>query len=71
MAHEVRFSIPQRQLGRADIKFKVKIDGDVLGTLKVSQGALVWVPANATLGYKVSWTDFADYAVENGEYGHK
>ena len=33
MAHEVEFSVPPRDLGRADIEFNVKKDGVKLGTL--------------------------------------
>ena len=37
MAHDVQFSVPSRQLGRSDIEFMVKKDGDLIGTLKVSE----------------------------------
>lgn len=40
MAHEVMFSIPYRKLGKSDIKFVVKSDGERLGTLWISKGAL-------------------------------
>jgi hypothetical protein len=46
MAHKVTFSLPERELGRADIEFLVKKDAEVLGTLKVSNGSLVWVGKN-------------------------
>jgi len=29
--HDVSFNIPQRDLGKADVEFQVKIDGAVLG----------------------------------------
>ena len=41
MAHEVRFSLPERQLGRADAEFNVKRDGQALGRLKISNGSVV------------------------------
>ncbi len=31
--HDVSFSLPERSLGRADVKFQVKRDGKVHGTL--------------------------------------
>jgi hypothetical protein len=40
------FSIPSRQLGHSDVEFTVregKEDKDLLGTVKVSKGALVLV----------------------------
>ena len=40
MAHDVRFSIPERALGKADVEFIVKEDGAVLGTLAVSNGSI-------------------------------
>jgi hypothetical protein len=40
--HEVRFSLPERELGKADIEFKIKKDGKAFGTLQVSKGAIVW-----------------------------
>lgn len=58
MAHNVQFSIPPRDLGRADISFRVKRDGSVLGTLEVSKGSVVWFPKDTSYGHKVGWTDF-------------
>jgi hypothetical protein len=58
MAHQVRFSIPPRKLGRSDVVFQVWQDGVLLGTLKVSRGSLVWFPANTTKGYKLTWERF-------------
>ena len=40
MAHEVWFEVPQRELGRADIKFGVWQDGKKIGTLEVSKGSV-------------------------------
>ncbi len=56
--HNVSFSIPQRDLGRADVEFLVKQDGSVLGTLAVSNGSLVWFPKGASYGCKMGWTKF-------------
>jgi len=58
MAHEVTFDIPERELGRADIKFAVKVDGSVLGTLTVSNGSVVWFPKGTSYGCKMGWTKF-------------
>jgi hypothetical protein len=55
--HEVTFNVPgQRPLGRADAKFFVKVDGELLGTLAISNGSVVWWPKNTTNGYKMDWS---------------
>jgi hypothetical protein len=67
MAHEVQFCIPARQLGRSDIEFIVKRDKDLLGTLKVSNGSLVWFPKNTREGYKLSWAKFDEIMTSNAQ----
>ncbi len=61
MAHDVTFSVPPRTLGKTDIEFVVKRDGEKFGTLRVSKGALVWFPRNGVKGRKVGWTRFAAF----------
>lgn len=56
--HDVSFNIPQRALGKADVEFQVKRDGNILGTLTVSNGSIVWFPKGTTYGYKMGWTQF-------------
>ena len=56
--HDVSFSIPERVLGKADVQFKVKRDGSVLGTLAISNGSVVWFPKGTSYGLKVGWTRF-------------
>jgi hypothetical protein len=56
--HNIKFSIPERELGREDVEFKVSLGGSRVGTLKVSKGTLVWVPKDHTYGHKINWTDF-------------
>lgn len=56
--HSVQFEVPARDLGRADVVFVVKRDGEVLGTLKISNGSVVWFPRNTLLGYKARWDQF-------------
>jgi len=58
MAHKVTFSIPTRELGRADITFNVTRGNQKLGTLKISRGSLVWYPRDHTYGHKIRWTEF-------------
>lgn len=59
MKHDVNFSIPSRELGKADITFDVRGDGEVIGRLEVSKGSLVWYPKNNSYGHKIGWTKFA------------
>jgi hypothetical protein len=56
--HDVFFSVPQRALGKADVEFQVKQDGNVLGMLAVSNGSVVWFPKGTTYGFKINWTKF-------------
>ncbi len=58
MAHDVRFSVPERSLGKSDVRFAVYRDGELLGTLEVSKGAVVWFPPGTTYGHKARWADF-------------
>jgi len=57
MIHQVTFDLPTRDLGKSDIHFTVMGDGETLGKLEVSKGALVWYPSGTTYGHKMSWTD--------------
>jgi hypothetical protein len=65
--HYVSFSIPERQLGRADVEFAVKRDGKAFGRLKVSNGAVVWVPKEKTYGFIVAWVKFDEFMQKNGK----
>ena len=52
MAHEVSFDIPERSLGRADIKFTVKENGS-------------WFPKKTTYGCKMGWSKFDNMMQEH------
>ncbi len=58
MAHQVTFTVPERPLERKDIEFDVKTEGEMLGTLKVSRGGVVWRPRDHTFGYFLTWEKF-------------
>ena len=66
--HKVVFKLPERELGKADLEFKVKRDGTAFGTLKVSNGSVVWVQRDATYGYKMTWKDFDKLMQDNGKH---
>ena len=55
--HDVSFEVPQRPLGRADVKFRVKRDKMVLGTLEISKGSVVWFPKSTSYGCKRAGSD--------------
>lgn len=56
--HDVPFNVPKRALGKSDVKFVVKRDGAVLGTLAISNGSVVWFSKGTTYGYKIDWLKF-------------
>ncbi len=56
MAHKVAFSIPERQLGKRDIVFRVSKDDALFGTLRVSKGGVDWFPLKKQLGYGFDWS---------------
>ena len=50
---------------------KVKRDAQMLGRLRISNGSLVWVPANKQFGFKINWSNFERLMQEQGEGGHR
>jgi hypothetical protein len=64
--HDVTFTVPERTLGNSDIEFTVYSDGERLGVLKVSKGALVWRHANKKLGHLMNWDTFDRVMREQG-----
>jgi hypothetical protein len=67
MAHDVTFTIPARDLGKQDIEFEVRNEGELIGVLKVSKGAVVWRPKSYTYEFKLGWKRFAELMQENGK----
>lgn len=65
--HEVKFVVPERPLGRADVEFMVKKDSVAVGKLKISNGNVVWVPKGHTYGYQMSWDAFDSLMQEHGK----
>ena len=64
MAHDVSFNIPTRPLGKSDVEFNIKKNGLKLGTLKISNGSIVWFPTSTSYGHKLTWTKFDDLMKE-------
>ncbi len=51
--HDVFFTLPERQLGRADAEFRIKRNAQAFGKLRISEGGLEWVPANKQSGIRI------------------
>ena len=71
--HRVHFTIPYRELGRSDIKFKIyaheshlrrEDDEYLIGTLMVSHGAIEWRSRKKQHTVKLDWHDFDKYMLE-------
>lgn len=63
--HDVSFDVPERQLGKTDVNFFIRVDGEVLGKLSISNGSIVWFPKLARKGRKMSWKRFDEMMQEN------
>lgn len=64
--HTVKFTLPERELGKADITFEVRKDKDKFGELKISNGSAVWFPKNGRQGYRIGWSKLEEFFIENG-----
>ena len=70
MKHRVQFTVPERELGTTDVFFDVRKYGRTLGTLKISRGALVWIPRDSKrYEFRLGWTKFAKLASAEGRRG--
>ena len=68
--HAVRFTVPYRELGRSDVKFKIYAEEgrrqrqrQLIGTLYVSHGAIEWRSRKKHKEgiVKLDWPDFDRY----------
>ena len=71
MPYTVHFDPPARPLERADVVFDVNWNKNKLGTLHVSKGSLVWVPANMQYGYRLDWKKFGALMEAEGIHGYE
>lgn len=69
--HDVKFKVPERSLGKADVRFAVWRNGEKFGTLTVSNGSVVWFPRDTSIGHKMSWPKFNDLVTENVRTGER
>lgn len=70
MAHKVTFEIPSRPVGFKDLVFRVRKNNAKFGELRVSQGAVVWIPAVKSKGRRLSWKQIDQLAKDHGKSVH-
>lgn len=64
--HKVAFNLPDRPLGKADIIFNIRKGPNKFGTLRISKGALLWLPSYNKKGWKMSWSKFDEIMKNEG-----
>jgi len=66
--HRVQMNIPRGiPVVNTDVDFTIKSNGTKLGTLKVSKGAVEWLPANNSIhSFTMTWEQFAQTMEDNG-----
>ena len=69
--HDVTFELPKRKLGRSDLKFQIKRDGEKFGTMTISNGSVVWFPKGTSNGYKMGWKMFDELMREKATQSEK
>lgn len=56
--HNVKFTLPERELGKVDARFSIYEDGKKLGEITISKGSLEYFPANTVKPVVMSWARF-------------
>ena len=66
--HDVNMNMPNGiPVINADVDFAIKANGAKIGTLKVSKGAVEWLPANNSVTrYTLTWEQFGSLMERNG-----
>ena len=64
---QVTFEIPRRPVGVADIVFDVRKNKKKFGELRMSKGAVVWIPAVKSKGRRLSWDQLDRFAKAEGK----
>jgi hypothetical protein len=67
-AHRISLLIPHPiEMAHSDIEIEVHSDGSKLGTLKVSQGTIDWLPTRNRVNYhEMTWERFAEMLEKEG-----
>jgi len=64
--HQVLFEVPSRPVGKVDIVFTIRENGQKFGELRISKGNLMWTPANKQKRKRLSWKKLDALAREFG-----
>ena len=56
--HKITFTLPQREIENEDVVFNIFEDGEKFGTVKISKGAIEWIPKKHKKPYKLGWKSF-------------
>jgi len=66
--HEVSLNISRPiPVGNVDLEIAVRRDGRAFGKVKISKGAIDWMPANKSkTAYYLDWAEFAKLMAEHG-----
>lgn len=56
--HNVFFELPSRELGKVDARFSIYQNGEKLGEITISKGAIEYYPANKQKPIKLYWSQF-------------
>ncbi len=57
-SHNVKFSLPERELGKVDARFYIYEDGKKLGEITISKGSIEYFPASTPKPVAMSWSKF-------------
>jgi hypothetical protein len=66
--HEVSLNIARPiPIGSVDIEIPVRRNGRAFGKVKISRGAIDWMPANKSkTAFYLDWNEFAKFMAEKG-----
>ncbi len=66
--HEVSLNMSSPiKVGNVDLEIAVRRNGRAFGKVKISKGAIDWMPANKSkTAYYLDWGEFARFMAEHG-----
>ena len=56
--HNVKFTLPERELGKVDARFSIYEDGKKLGEITISKGGLEYFPSSTAKPVIMNWSRF-------------
>lgn len=69
--HEVFMKLGDIPIGRKDVEIPVRVDGRLIGRLKVSQGGVDWLPYRKSVrAYGLTWTQLSELMAQHGKAKH-